>query len=72
MPGLTNWRGGTNLTTMTRAWDMALTGEFATLEDMLAYRAHSAHLDAEKFLDAYAADTISVDFDPTVPSGAAG
>jgi len=51
---------------------MALTGEFATLEDMLAYRAHSAHLDAEKFLDAYAADTISVDFDPTVPSGAAG
>jgi hypothetical protein len=68
VPGLANWRVGTNLTAMTRAWDMALTGEFATLEDMLAYRAHPAHLDAQKFVDTYAADTISVDFDPTGPS----
>ena len=29
-----------------------------------------AHLDAQTFVDTYAADTISVDFDPTVPSGA--
>jgi hypothetical protein len=35
---------------------------------MLACRGHPAHRDAQKFVDAYAADTISVDFDPTVPS----
>ncbi|BBX74464.1 Dabb family protein [Mycobacterium shinjukuense] len=67
IPGLSNWRVGTNLTTMTRAWDLALVGEFDTLDDMTAYRDHPAHRDAQEFVDAYAAETIGVDFDPVTP-----
>jgi Stress responsive A/B Barrel Domain len=64
VPGLTNWRVGLNMTTMMRAWDMSVTGEFATLDDVAAYRAHPAHQEAQRFVDGFAAETIGVDFDP--------
>ncbi|BBX95294.1 Dabb family protein [Mycobacterium lacus] len=70
VPGLSNWRVGTNLTTMTRAWDMSLIGEFASLADVAAYRDHPAHRDAQQFVDAYAAETIGIDFDPEIPATA--
>jgi hypothetical protein len=38
VPGLTNWRVGLNMTTAQRAWDMSVTGEFATLDDVAAYK----------------------------------
>jgi hypothetical protein len=62
--GLTNLRVGLNVTTMERAWDMSVTAEFAALEDMTAYSTHPAHVDAQHFVDSYAADVIRIDFDP--------
>jgi hypothetical protein len=67
VPGLTNLRVGLNVTTMERAWDMSVTAEFANLGDMTAYSAHPAHLDAQHFVDDYAADVIRIDFDPDSP-----
>jgi hypothetical protein len=63
VPDMKNWRVGLNMTTVLRAWDMSVTGEFATLDDVAAYRAHPAHEDAQRFLDGFAAETISVDFE---------
>jgi hypothetical protein len=67
VPGLTNLRVGLNVTTMERTWDMSVTAEFANLGDMTAYSAHPAHLDAQHFVDDYAADVIRIDFDPDSP-----
>ena len=67
VPGLTNWRVGLNMTIAQRACDMSVTGEFATLDDVAAYRAHPAHRDAQQFVDGYAAETIGVDFDSATP-----
>jgi hypothetical protein len=64
VPGLGNWRVGANRSTLARAWDLGVTGEFASIEDMLAYRAHPAHRAAQAFVDDYAADTVGIDFDP--------
>ena len=67
VPGLTNLRVGLNATTMERAWDMSVTAEFATLEEMTAYGTHPAHVDAQHFVDDYAVDVIRIDFDPDSP-----
>ncbi|MGW4241703.1 Dabb family protein [Nocardia sp. NPDC004722] len=64
VPGLRRWRVGDNLSSLARAWDVALTGEFDRLEDVFAYRAHPAHRAAQDFVDAHAAETVGVDFDP--------
>jgi hypothetical protein len=67
VPGLTNLRVGLNVTTMDHAWDMSLTAEFAALEEITAYSTHPAHVDAQHFVDDYAADVIRIDFDPDSP-----
>jgi hypothetical protein len=72
VPGVTNLRVGLNATTLDRSWDMSLTAEFATLEDMTAYGTHPAHLDAQHFVDSYTADVIAIDFDPDGPLAAVG
>ena len=36
VPDMKNWRVGLNMTTVLRAWDMSVTGEFATLDDVAA------------------------------------
>lgn len=64
VPGLNEWRVGLNLTDLNRSWDMALTGQFESLDDVFAYRAHPAHRKAQKFVDENAAETVGVDFDP--------
>jgi hypothetical protein len=72
VPGLTNFRVGLNVTTMDGAWDMSVTAEFTALEEMTAYSAHPAHVDAQRFVDGYAADLIRIDFDPDSPLTVAG
>jgi|ERR1700694_1825740 len=67
VPGLTNLRVGLNVTTKEHAWDMSVTAEFATLEEMTAYGTHPAHLDAQQFIDGYASGVIRIDFDPDSP-----
>jgi hypothetical protein len=72
VPGLTNFRVGLNMTTMDRAWDMSVTAEFVSLEEMTAYSTHPAHVRAQQFVDSYAADLIRIDFDPDSPLAAPG
>jgi hypothetical protein len=70
VPGLTNFRVGLNVTTKEHAWDMSVTAEFPTLEEVTAYSTHPAHLDAQRFVDSYAADLTRIDFDPDSPLAA--
>jgi hypothetical protein len=46
---------------------MSITAEFADLKEMTAYSAHPAHVDAQHFVDSYAADVTRIDFDPDTP-----
>lgn len=64
VPGLRAWRVGLNRTVMDRAWDLGLTGEFDSVDAMLAYRAHPQHVEVQHLVDSLAAETIGVDFDP--------
>jgi hypothetical protein len=72
VPGLNNLRVGLNVTTIDRAWDMSITAEFATLEEVTAYSTHPAHVDAQQFVDGYAADVTRIDFDPDGPLAVVG
>jgi hypothetical protein len=67
VPGLTKLRVGLNVTTMERAGDMSITAEFAALEEMVAYGSHPAHVEAQHFVDGYAADVVRIDFEPDSP-----
>jgi len=63
VPGQGSWRVGLNVTEMSRAWDLAIAGEFNSLDDMFDYRAHPTHRQAQAFVDQWTAQTVGADFE---------